>query len=305
MYKMSEDLKEDFLEVDPKIPGQNYVCMSFVSPEKILKQKEVFMTSRFLHHLLTEDDLPTKDLRTKLINNEVKPTYETVFEAYEDWKYSRKEGLEMEFYEKNNFQTSVRGIKIRGTYDTHKEASVRAQVLRKKDPSFNVYVGQVGYWLPFDPDTDAIQEQEYQENMLNDLVKKYKDNLDSRDNMYEQIKIDKIKQAKKENEERKQKLREEENSTVTEITEEDISNLNNLREIVNESDSIFYENMKKSNESMEDSVGVSEQALEKVMEEKEEISTSADEKKVESSFHVESMSSLENEDPWMKRKIQE
>ena len=296
---MSEDLKEDFLEVDPKIPGQNYVCMSFVSPEKILKQKEVFMTARFLHHLLTEDDLPTKDLRTKLINNEVKPTYDTVFEAYEDWKYSRKEGLEMEFYEKNNFQTSVRGIKIRGTYDTHKEASVRAQVLRKKDPSFNVYVGQVGYWLPFDPDTDAIQEQEYQENMLNDLVKKYKDNLDSRDNMYEQIKIDKIKQAKKENEERRQKLREEENSTVTEITEEDISNLNNLREIVNESDSIFYENMKKSNESMDESVRVVKDEIETGL------SIETDGKKVESSFHVESMSSLESEDPWMKHKTQE
>jgi hypothetical protein len=30
-----ENIKEDFLEVDPKIPGQNFVCLSFVSPEKI------------------------------------------------------------------------------------------------------------------------------------------------------------------------------------------------------------------------------------------------------------------------------
>ena len=34
------EIKEDFLEVDPKIPGQNFVCLSFVSPEKVLKQKE-------------------------------------------------------------------------------------------------------------------------------------------------------------------------------------------------------------------------------------------------------------------------
>ena len=29
-----EKIKEDFLEVDQPIPGQNYVCLSFVSPEK-------------------------------------------------------------------------------------------------------------------------------------------------------------------------------------------------------------------------------------------------------------------------------
>ena len=26
----------DFLEVDRPIPGQNYVCLSFISPDKIL-----------------------------------------------------------------------------------------------------------------------------------------------------------------------------------------------------------------------------------------------------------------------------
>jgi hypothetical protein len=296
---MSEEIKEDFLEVDPKIPGQNYVCLSFVSPEKVLKQKEVFYATRFLHHLLTEDDLPTRDLRNRLVSYDVSSSslsYDTVFEAYEDWKYSRKEKIEEEFYEKNNFQTTVRGVKIRGTYDTHKEASVRAQVLRKKDPSFNVYVGQVGYWLPFDPDTDAIQEQEYQENMLNELVKKYKDNLESRDNMYEQIKIEKIKQAKKENEERKEKLKSEENSTVTDITEEDISNLNNLREIVNESDSLFYENMKKSTEEVAENVSSSSEVKEESS--KESTPDLFEPKPV----IMEDMSRLEDEDPWMKRK---
>ena len=39
---MSEEIKEDFLEVDSKIPGQNYVCLSFVSPEKVLKKKGGF-----------------------------------------------------------------------------------------------------------------------------------------------------------------------------------------------------------------------------------------------------------------------
>ena len=33
----------DYLEVDNPIPGQNYVCLSFVSPEKTLKEKELFL----------------------------------------------------------------------------------------------------------------------------------------------------------------------------------------------------------------------------------------------------------------------
>ena len=32
--------KKDFLETDPCIRGQNYVCVSFVSPEQVLKNKK-------------------------------------------------------------------------------------------------------------------------------------------------------------------------------------------------------------------------------------------------------------------------
>ena len=41
--------------------------------------------------------------------------------------------------------------------------------------------------------------------MLNDLVKKYKENLDNRDDMYEQMKEDQLKKAKEENKARKMK----------------------------------------------------------------------------------------------------
>ena len=34
--------EEDFLEADQSIPGQKYVCLSFVSPEDILKKKDIF-----------------------------------------------------------------------------------------------------------------------------------------------------------------------------------------------------------------------------------------------------------------------
>ena len=39
---MSNELKEDFLSVDPAIPGQKFVCLSFVSPEKVLEDKHLY-----------------------------------------------------------------------------------------------------------------------------------------------------------------------------------------------------------------------------------------------------------------------
>jgi hypothetical protein len=170
---MSSEIKEDFLEVDSKIPGQNYVCLSFVSPEKLLKKKELYFVTKFLDYLVNDPTQSVQDIREKILNKETTIDYDNVKQLYEDWKYLKNEDIEHEFYELNDYKTTMRGIKVRGVYDTCKEATVRAQVLRRKDPSFNVFVGQVGYWLPWDPECETVPEQEYQEGQLNELVKKY------------------------------------------------------------------------------------------------------------------------------------
>lgn len=301
----NDDIQEDFLEVDPKIPGQNFACLSFVSPEKMLKEKEVHFVSKFLEHLFNADDQYTIDMKTKMMDNEQKIDYTTIHKFYHDWKYSRTEKLEQEFYENNDFHTTMRGLKVRGVYDTHKEASVRAQVLRRKDPSFNVFVGQVGYWLPWDPECEQIQEQEYQETMLNDLVKKYKENLDNRDNMYEQMKEEQLKKAKEENKMKREKLAEEENVEVKESTTEDKEKIEELREIVDESDKLYYEHMKKM-EAQKKNEDVTIEPVEEQQDSSEkegsnEVDVPADSKDV-NNFKSESMENLETEDPWLKNK---
>ena len=40
---------EDFLDEDTEIPGQRYVLLSFLSPEKVLEKKDLFFFKRFLH----------------------------------------------------------------------------------------------------------------------------------------------------------------------------------------------------------------------------------------------------------------
>ena len=245
--EVEEEIKEDFLQVDPKIPGQNFVCLSFVSPEKMLKQKEVYFTTKFLEHFFNGEDRYTKDMRENISKGDVKLDYDTIKKFYEDWRYTRNEVVEKEFYDENDNTTTMRGLKVRGVYDTNKEASIRAQVLRKKDPNFHVFVGQVGYWLPWDPEAEGVQEQEYQEQQLNDLVKMYKENLENRDTLYEQETQDKIRKARSDVEVQKQKLKEE-NIAVKETDVEDVKNIEKLREIVDESDKLYYESMKKIKE---------------------------------------------------------
>ena len=86
-----------------------------------------------------------------------------------------------------------------------KEAEIRSKVLQKVDKHHHVFVAPVGYWLPWDPSADAIGDQVYQEEQLNELMKSYNKNETQRDQFYEEQKAEKKKQAMQENEERKKK----------------------------------------------------------------------------------------------------
>lgn len=105
----------------------------------------------------------------------------------------------------------IRGLKIRGVYATKEDAGKRADELSKIDPDFHVFVGEVGKWLPWDPDPNDIEDQIYQEKELQDIMKGYKENLDKAKRMQEQRKRDMISNAAKEEqsklEQRKSKYR--------------------------------------------------------------------------------------------------
>jgi hypothetical protein len=194
MSKVNKEEEIDYLEVDKPIPGQNYVCMSFVSPEKILQDKNDYFIKQFLNSL---------NKRFSVDNLE---------SEYDTFINNNRDMLQNKFDEQNGSKTSIRGLKIRGTYDTKREAEVRAKVLQRLDKSFHVYVGQVGYWLPWDPNPDNIEKQEYGEKELNNLVKSYKDNESERDIYYQEQLNKRKEEIRKENEERKKENETQENS---------------------------------------------------------------------------------------------
>jgi len=66
----------------------------------------------------------------------------------------------------------VRGVKVRGVYETEGEARRAADKIRKKDKYFDVFVGEVGKWLPWDPDPMSIKEAKYGNKKLDKIMKK-------------------------------------------------------------------------------------------------------------------------------------
>jgi len=108
----SKGTKVDQLKEDKPITGQNYFCVSFISPEGVRN-------------------------------------------------------------------TTVRGLKIRGVFDKYEDAQEHAKKLQEEDPAFHIYVGEMGKWLPWDPNPDdknKVKDNQYYEEELQKLVKGYEDN---------------------------------------------------------------------------------------------------------------------------------
>ena len=167
------DEPEDFLEVDPPIPGQNYVCLSFVSPEDLVKKRALFDAQQYIESMLAK------------INSGESAKPLLTMDGFLDYSVTNESANETLFNAQNDHKTSTRGVKVRGTFDTLKEAQRKAKVLQTRDPTFNVFVGAVGYWLPWDPNPDKIENQEFANQQLNEIVKKYKENKQSKDEVWD------------------------------------------------------------------------------------------------------------------------
>lgn len=186
-----DEKKEDFLEQDPQIPGQNYCCLSFLSPEKFILAKYKFEFFKFYEKLTTSENIK------KSLDDDL--TLKNFEDKMENFLVANKTELEKQYNEHADFRTSVRGLKVRGTYETEREAKIRAEVLRRRFPNDNVFVGQVGYWLPWDPNPLDVKNLEYQETELNTLMKKYYENMEQRENMFEEERRTKMYKDKKKN----------------------------------------------------------------------------------------------------------
>jgi hypothetical protein len=221
---------KDYLDTDPELRGQKYVCLSFISPEDAIKRKEVVFFKKFLGAFSGDLETLFTNLKAKLGDEVVelidglKQRYDYVFEEtalgdeYEFYKEVNSEKLEREYLETNKFQTTIRGIKVRGTYETLLEARNRAEVIKKFDPNHDVYVASVGCWCPWSPYAQDIADVEYSETQLNTLVKKYNENQAEKNEHYRMRRDDMMAKAEKLNEHKKELIAAAEGSTSSLIT---------------------------------------------------------------------------------------
>jgi hypothetical protein len=243
----------DLLDEDKPIAGQKFCCISFVSPEHVIKQREMFYMEEFLSNwdfsksmekftqflnfvsykyslnfVNLQDDLTEfiKEEKQNLLKN-------TLLDDYKNYLDANEERLEKEFNEINNFQTSVRGLKVRGCFPTQKEAELRCKLLRELDPYHDVYVGSVGVWMPFHPDAYKTGRIEYLEDELNQLMHEKKKNEEKAKEEFDK----RVKEAKmKAIEDNKRKALESGNKLTQTINEQ--GNLISVRDMNTQEDAL-------------------------------------------------------------------
>lgn len=215
----------DLCDEDQPIAGQKFACLSFVSPEKILKKREVYLFDQFIKRwdfsksmeryfefihfiaykyslkvdtLISDFNEFVKEESSKLQKSGIEDDYKNFMDKEED-KLSEK------FNKEHAFQTSVRGLKIRGVYGTQDEAENKSKLLREQDPSHDIFVGPVGTWLPWDPDAYKTGRVEHMEEELNALHQEKLKNEELAKKEFEERVRETKKQAIRENIEKAQK----------------------------------------------------------------------------------------------------
>ena len=239
----------DLLDEDSPLANQKFACISFLSPEIIIKQKNIFLfehfvkqwdfkksTEKYTHFLsfiaykynLNFDTL-TEDLKDFVESEKNELLDSSILDNYKTYIENHEESLNEKFNKEVNFQTSTRGIKIRGVFPTQEEAELRCKLLREVDPHHDVYVGPVGLWMPWHPEAYKTGRVDYLEQELNNLMHEKKAN-----EAKAKIEFDKRVRESKEKaiKENQQKAEETGNKLSQNIDEK--GNLYNVNDVENE-----------------------------------------------------------------------
>tara|TARA_A100001015_G_scaffold292937_1_gene368875 strand:- start:893 stop:1891 length:999 start_codon:yes stop_codon:yes gene_type:complete len=186
----------DLLDEDKSMAGQKFVCLSFLSPEEHIKNKDFFMFEKYLENFEMRKSMEKfnnfinfiaykynidankilKDMDEFLIEEKDNLFTTNIKDDYKTFLDNSEERLNKEYNEVHNFQTSTRGVKVRGSFESQQEAEMKCKLLREEDPNHDVYVGQVGKWLPFHPEAYKTGKVEYLEKELNELMAEKKKN---------------------------------------------------------------------------------------------------------------------------------
>jgi hypothetical protein len=269
----------DLCDEDPPIAGQKFACLSFISPEKLLKQREVFMFEEFLKqwdfkksmdkffdfiHFISykyglEVETIMNDYNEFIAEEGGKLKTQGIEDDFKNFMDKNEEALTQKFQKANDFQTSVRGLKIRGVFPSQEEAEMKCKKIRDMDPNHDILVGPVGIWLPWDPDAYKTGRIEFMEDELNQLHSEKMKNESKAKEEFER----RVKETKKKAIEENIKLAQKSGNKLTQSIDEQ-GNLVGVKETVDfesrevateeetkaYNDQIFEYNLKKSDDGI-------------------------------------------------------
>lgn len=192
----------DMLEVtDPPVRGQEYGVFSFVSPDDIIRNKDLFFFHEFLktwsfnsmsarfaeflpfiaHNYKISAETLLKDWDEFLeIESETMKKECTLKDQFDAFMLRRGAELQAQYDQEVGFRTNTRGFKFDGAFATVEEAQKRAEFLQQMNPRHpSRTVGPAGYWLLADPKQWQIPQAQfhYHETELNQLMHEREKNM--------------------------------------------------------------------------------------------------------------------------------
>jgi len=238
----------DLLAEDPPIPSQLFGCYSFVSPDKIIKNRDVFMFEQFVkqwdctkslsmfsdfmqfvsHKYKINPELLMDDLSDFIKEEEVVLKRLNVESDFKQFLDKNETKLAEEYNKRNKFQTSVRGFINRGNFSSSEEAEQHAKKIRDRDPNHDIFVGRNFVWTPLDPDAYKTGRIEFLEEDLNQL---HHEKLKNEQHAKEEF-DKRVYETKKKAIEANIKLAKESGNKLTQTMDEE-GNLIGVRETVN------------------------------------------------------------------------
>lgn len=179
----------DLLKEDPVITSQQYGCYSFVSPEKMIKQKEIFLFENFVKQWDFTKSVTTYSDFLQFISAKYSLNMENILNDFKEFVTEEENVLKSQnvtgdfatfldknedrlmekFQKEHGFQTCVRGFINRGNFSSVEEAEMHAKQIRERDPNHDIFVGRNFVWTPLDPDAYKTGRIEFMEEELNQL----------------------------------------------------------------------------------------------------------------------------------------
>ena len=179
----------DVLDEYDSIPGQEYGCYAWISPEDIVQRREEFnfqtfvnqwefsktigLYSDFLQFVSAKYGLQfnslIKDFGEFVKEEETSLKIGNVTDDFATFMEKNHEQLGKMYNEKYGFQTSVRGFVNFGSFPTNEAARIQAEDIRSKHTSVTVTVCRNFRWVPLAPKEYQMGEIQYLEPELNKM----------------------------------------------------------------------------------------------------------------------------------------